>query len=490
MFGFDPKYAMFDITPVANQFILEYLPAAKGDYVKVYLYGLMRCYHPEEEMNLDRMSHELGMTEENVMNAFAYWERKRLVRRISDNPPKWQYINMIQINLTEDRDDPDPGYTEFCNALYEAFDKKRRLHGSELSTCFEWREDLKLPTEVIIMLLNHMMEIKGKNFRISDANKTALQMAADEIRTVDAAEEFFSRDEQAVAGIKKILKMLGKKYLPSEAQINLYRKWTRDWGFTHEAVEAAVELTAKGDPSLGYLDGILNSLQQEGSMTPEQIRESSLRADGFKEILKELGKGDVSKRNLQLYDEMLSLYPQDVILIAARECGYTGKDAGDTLKLLLAWKDKGLENKDDVALYVKAFHDQTDLIRKLKKIWGTDEGRIGKADRSLIQKWLNEFGLSSDAVLAAAPYAAEAKQPMAYLDKILGDCRDKGIRTPEEIRKEHSRRSDENRKKPSRVLPAQDFTQRPYDHVPDEMIAQLDDEVRAFMKENGGESDA
>ena len=99
---------------------------------------------------------------------------------------------------------------------------------------------------------------------------------------------------------------MGKRYLPSEAQVDLYRKWTRDWGFSHEAVEAALELTAKGDPSLGYLDGILNSLKQEnpdtGEMTPDTIRHSAQRAEGLREVLKEIGKGEVNPRNLQLYD--------------------------------------------------------------------------------------------------------------------------------------------------------------------------------------------
>ena len=83
MFGFDSKYAMFDVTPVENQFILEYLPAAKGDYVRVYLYGLMRCYHPEEDMSLDRICHELNLSEDEVTAAFCYWERRKLVRRMS-----------------------------------------------------------------------------------------------------------------------------------------------------------------------------------------------------------------------------------------------------------------------------------------------------------------------------------------------------------------------------------------------------------------------
>ena len=495
MFGFDTKYAMFDITPLENQFILEYLPAAKGDYVKVYLYGLMRCYHPEEDMNLDRMCHELNMTEENVLNAFGYWERKRLVRRISDNPPKWQYINIKQINLAGGDMDPEPEYTEFSNALYDAFDKVRRLHGSELNTCFEWHEEMKLPTEVIIMLLNHMTSVKGKNFKIKDADKVAAQMATEDVRTVEAAEAFFSRDEQSYAGIRKILKMLGKNYLPSEAQVSLYRKWTLDWGFDPEAVEAAVDLTAKGDPSLGYLDGILNSLYREAGsgkrMTPERIRQSSQKSDGFREVLKELGKGEINQRSLQLYDQMLALYPQDIVLIAAKECGHNGKDAGDTLKLLQSWKEKGLDTRNEVEKYVQAFHDQTALIRELKKNWGTDDTRISKADRSLVLKWKSELGFSTESILAAAEYASEAKQPMAYLDRILTDCQTKGLTTPDQIRHEHSRNgasagSTDKKKK----VNAQDYEQRSYTEVQDQMMEAQNRRIMERLHADGGTSDA
>ena len=491
MFGFDNKYAMFDITPVENQFILEYLPAAKGDYVKVYLYGLMHCYHPEEDMNPDRMAHELNMSREDIISALGYWERRRLVRRISDNPPVWQYINIKQINLTGDETDPEPEYTDFSNALYDAFDKVRRLHGSELSTCFEWHEELKLPTEVIIMLLNHMVSIKGKNFRISDADKVAAQMATENVRTLDAAEEFFSRDEQAYNGIRKILKMMGKRYLPSDAQISLYRKWTRDWGFSHEAIEAALELTAKGDPNTGYLDGILNSLRKEGSMSAQQIRQSSLRSDGFREIIKELGRGDISPRNLQLYDQMLSLYPQETILIAARECGHTGKDAEETLKLLQSWKEKGLDSQKDVENYVQAFHDQTALIRNIKKICGTDDNRVGKQDRSLVSRWTNEMGFGPEIILAAASHASEAKSPMAYLDRILADYQEKGITSIEQIPKdrEQSKMTGTSSGKKKKTN-AQDYDQRNYQEVQDQMMEAQNRRILERLQADGGKADA
>ena len=95
-FAFDDHFAMFDITPVENQFILEYLPGAKGEYVKVYLFGLLCCYHPRKETDLNTISRELGMSEEEILAAFRYWERRGIVRRIADNPPAWEYINIKQ----------------------------------------------------------------------------------------------------------------------------------------------------------------------------------------------------------------------------------------------------------------------------------------------------------------------------------------------------------------------------------------------------------
>ena len=269
----------------------------------------------------------------------------------------------------------------------------------------------------------------------------------------------------------------------------MIRRWTKEWGFSQEAIEAALELTAKGDPSMGYLDGILNGLRQEASLTPDRIMQSSRKTEGFREVLRELGKGEVSTRSLQLYDRMLALYPQEIILMAARECGHNGKDAEDILKLLESWKEKGLETQADTEQYVKAFHDQTGLIRQMKKTWGTDETRISKEDRSLVQKWETEMGFSQDVILTAAEYASEAKKPMIYLNSILTDYRSRGISTAEQVRLDHETNKGSSRK-PAKPMPAQNFPQRSYENVPEQMRQDLEKEMQAFMNKNGGESDA
>lgn len=164
LFDFEDRYVLFDMTPVDNQFIQEYLPSARGDDVRVYLYGLMRCYHPETEMTLAQMSHDLNLTEEEIARAYRYWERKGLVRRVRDDPPLYQYISLRKRMMDGNAAQLDPAYEAFADSLYGVFDHGRQLHGGEIRTCYEWVEDLKLPPEVVIMLLKHMEQIKGKNF--------------------------------------------------------------------------------------------------------------------------------------------------------------------------------------------------------------------------------------------------------------------------------------------------------------------------------------
>ena len=39
--SFDRESAMYDVTPIENMFLLEYLPMAPEDYLRVYLYARM-----------------------------------------------------------------------------------------------------------------------------------------------------------------------------------------------------------------------------------------------------------------------------------------------------------------------------------------------------------------------------------------------------------------------------------------------------------------
>ena len=482
-FGFDDHFAMFDVTPVDNQFIQEYLPQASGDYIKIYLYGLMFCYHPEEEVSLERMSHDLNLPTEEIEKAFRYWERQGTVRRVSDRPPTWKYVNLKRKNLvTEEPVDPD--FSAFGEALYDAFDHGRRLHGAEIQQCYEWVEELKLPQEVVIMLLKHMARVKGQNFTIQSAGKVAVQMAQEQVRTIEEAEDFLSRDRLLYDGVRRVLRRLGKKGSPSEGQVALYRKWIIDWQFTPEAIDRACDETAKGDPSMGYLDGILRSMREEaaegGSIREQEVDASLARGERLRNLIRTLGKGSITSDSLALYQGLEAMYPQDVILIGAQECAQNQKSLADLKKLLQSWKKRGLESSAQVEAYVAVFHHQNDLLRQLREQWNANEPRIGESSRRLVDKWENEWAFTGNQILFAARFANEARAPMSYLDKLLEIFHERGARTEDAMETERRRFLEEGRRSssgnPERTVGAQQYPQRPYEEhteTPEEVFARL-----------------
>jgi DnaD/phage-associated family protein len=123
-----------------------------------------------------------------------------------------------------------------------------------------------------------------------------------------------------------------------------------------------------------------------------------------------------------------------------------------------------------------------------------DPSRVRKTDRGLVSKWEKDLGFSREMILTAAAYAADATIPTTYLDKILTEYKEKGITTPEQAekeRKQYRMTSGKTAGKPARTVVAQQYEQRDYTGVQDELIAQQDKDMEEFMRnENGGKPDA
>lgn len=106
-------------------------------------------------------------------------------------------------------------------------------------TLYEWVEELKLPAEVVILLLQHMISQRGKHFDMKSAEKLAQQMADENARTIDDAEQVLSRDTMVWEGSKKVIRRMGKRRMPSQDEMDLYMKWYREWQFAPDAIERA-----------------------------------------------------------------------------------------------------------------------------------------------------------------------------------------------------------------------------------------------------------
>ncbi len=493
MFGFDEQYAYYGVTPVDNQFILEYLPNATGDAVRVYLYGLMQCYHPQQTMTLTQMARELFMTEEAILTAYRHWERKGLVRRIADNPPAFRYVSIKQLTMTGGVVPVDQEYEAFATAVYGLFGNDRRLHGTEMSRCYEWVEEMGLPAETVLYLIREMIAQHGKTVAIKTIERRAALLAEEGVRTVEDAEIVLSRDRAVLDGSRAVLRRFGKRRAPSEDEQAMYRTWHVDWGFSQEDILAACAETVKGEPTFAYLGGILSRLRAQQKITGVEaaLQQEKDAAAPLRALLKvmKLQHVTINEGTLAVYADMRALYPDNIILMAGKECAKRGADFDGVMTTLKIWKRNGLESAADVTRYMKQVDDQNDFLVMLYEVVGVNV-KPNAADRRLVKKWLEEYGYDMGFVTQCAAWAIGKEKPLIYLDAVLSRFHEKGIYTMEAAQQEREKHQQTlAAKQPAQATPTrgpkvveqQQYTQREYvdnDDVLDEMM-------KKWQEENG-----
>lgn len=349
MFEPDQQLKTFGVTTVENLFITEYLQAAKGDHVKVYLSLLYHCQHTREDMGPEEMALSLDMTTAQVEASLRYWERRRLIERISSEPPRYRLYHLGQRFLTgHSMEGGDPAYISFNEAVYALFGSERKVRPADIAAAWEWVSDIGLPQEAVIMLLSYMKDTRGKNFSFKSAEKMAVSMKEAGVASPEEAEDFLGHSRAVHDGARAVLRRFNFRRLPTEDELALYKKWTAEWGFTPDGVLGACAETVKAaTPSFGYLNAILEGLKRRGGggdakkIEAQKIREKDV-LDSAKEVLDKLGTrvSPVSIRTAYL--SLLEIAPHDMIVLAAEQVSKRRGIFSDIEPQLAAWKEKGI----------------------------------------------------------------------------------------------------------------------------------------------------
>ena len=477
---------LWGATAVPNAFFCEYMPAAPENHIKVYLYGLM-CAHgglPDDEGLLDEMAQTLHMDREEVERAMRYWERCRLVERISDTPPRYRFVSVQQVMLQRQQMPHDEEYEAFAQAVYAAFGERRKLHGGETVLAYEWVEQYRLPPEVVILLIQHMIATRGVHFSFKEAQKLAMELCEQRIFTLEEAETVFSRSEAAMKGARRILNHLGMRRNPSMDEMDLYLKWTSEWGFEPKAIKEACKETTKGAPTFGYLDKVLEGIfsRTGGRATSEEkvqeaLAENKAETVQIRELLQTLGISfTVIDDGLRMeYRDMVSDGGHELVMLAAREVvKRTRVHTLDKVKQYLdGWRKLGLTTRTAVLGYLADIEKQNEELRSLMEIAGTTGGAT-KANRDLLTKWQTEWRMPPEMIQLSAELARGKKDVMKYMDKLLEGWRSDNVANVADARAAHEKHiaqlKQKHESKPAapggkRVI-EQQYQQRAYD--PDE----------------------
>lgn len=441
MFKRSDQARQFGVTSIENIFITEYLPAASGEQIKVYLYGLYQSQNGADNFGVAELAAALSLEEGQVLASLRYWERRRLVERVKDDPPTYVFHHLGQRFMTgQDQLSGDEHYIMFSEAVNTQLGSRRKLRESDISMAYEWVEELQLPQEVVLMLLNHFADTRGAHFSFKSAQTTAVMMKEENITTTDEAEQYFSHSKKTHAGARGVLAEFNMRRLPTEPELALYRKWTEQWGFDKDAILLACQETvAANNPSFSYLNGILERLKnqlpsKEGSSVKKHLKQEGEDAALVREVLQELGKPGISPFTvLAAYNELRKDHSHEMILLAAKSVRSRGGMFEDLLPRLQSWRNMNLTDHKKVVAHLRSLKQYEVLMYTVFEQSG-QEGRAGENDLMMLKGWL-EDGHSEALITEAARQARSARQKLQYINKVLANWKKEGIKTVDAAQK-------------------------------------------------------
>lgn len=283
-------------TLLPNSFIDHYMPNATPLYVMVYILGLRHCVQGVDGISIKDLAQALHLLESDVLNAWRYWEEKRLIKIHDDSidnfsiefytiePEQAQALykekSKYRINLAT-----QPNYSPKEIDIYmERSDEIRKLFKSsesifakpltysELNMLLSFFEWYALPIEVIEVMLDYCVSNnkRGKNY----LEAVARDWSENGIDTVEAANDYID----TFAIYHKILKAFGiTGKTPNKKQIAFMKKWIYEFKLSIDVILEACETAflQTGKAKFEYADTMLKDWSEKQINSIEDVKKAN-----------------------------------------------------------------------------------------------------------------------------------------------------------------------------------------------------------------------
>lgn len=310
------KSFLFSVTELPDVFITEYLSAAKGDYIKVYLYLLFLSKY-NKDIKLTDLSKKLALSFNVIQEAISYWESEGVIIKKS--------TGYVLVNLQEKEllNLYSPKLSSSPEQIAKNKESKYRASAIENinSSYFQgvmspsWYNDIDLwfkkyqfDEQVMIALFRYC-------FEKSALHRNYVQAVADawsknNIKTFSDLDIYYQKQEKLNTIKKSICKKLGFTRALTQFEEAYIEKWVVDFEFSIKIIDIALKkTTSKANPNFDYLDKLLSDWHERGFKTEGEITEflkgMKEKQTSVKEMAKKSGYQSYEQRN---YDNLDALY--------------------------------------------------------------------------------------------------------------------------------------------------------------------------------------
>lgn len=310
------EYFLLD-TGVENIFINEYMTAAPGDYVKVYLFALMYA-EVGENLSDEAMAKQLGLKPADIQKAWTYWADMGVVRKSRiDGSNQIEFVNLKEKLYGKNKGaDAKPQTAapakmvlsdKSLQNMYKSIERiiGRMMNGTEMQEILSWINDYNAAPEIIVYAYSHC---KGKNIDRSNYVGAVVKRWVDEgLNDVLAVEEFLARIDQRALLYKRVYKALGFIRNATEEEMKIMDRWFDDMGYDIERVlEACKKTSGISNPNINYVNKVLVNWYEEENgvavnvdMTPKPVTAAEIQK--YYMYLRNKAEDEAAERTREIY---------------------------------------------------------------------------------------------------------------------------------------------------------------------------------------------
>lgn len=307
-------------------FIDSFLPAARGEDVKVFLYLLRLVSRPDTDVSLASLADGLDTSEREILKALTYWEKTGLLRLSFNSDHVLESVCFLPISAgikeetaaaansagpTPAKNRPDTseqaketkeakaaaskpvprdltpkeiaaldGDLDFNGLVFMAEQSfGSPLNATDISRLGYWYINFNRSLGILESLLEYcavQCQPGSANTRYLD--KVAAGWFADGISSAEQAREHSQTRNDLVYGVMKAFGLKNKRD-PNPTELELIRKWSKDYGFSSDMITLACTRTAAktNTDQFAYADSILSAWHAENISTQAQVEEADLK---------------------------------------------------------------------------------------------------------------------------------------------------------------------------------------------------------------------
>lgn len=447
------------------KFLNDYVPVAPENCLKVYLFGLLKCQNSAGYDNtIENFENVLGLTKEDILNAFLYWQDQNLVQILEVDPIEVRYLP-TKDNLKNLKKIESKKYASFVAEIQEII-SGRQINPNEYYKYIDFIESYHIQPCDFNMIVKYCVDKKGTNINCNYILTVAKVWADEGIRTAEKIEEKIESLTLLTSDISQVAKALKFKGNLSIEHQQMYEKWTKSLGFTLNNILLLAKKVSTKTKNFSFemLDKMLTKYYELKLMSFAEMEEYEANKSDLINLAKEINKG------LGIYYESVE-NEVETYIIPWLSKGFNEQSLLQIANFCFKSNIRTLEGMEQSIqkFYKLGLVSVSSIDNHLSEVIATDnkikeylnklniDRRVNSFDRSFYRTWTYSYKFGDDIIDYALSLSTSKANGMQYANAMLTDWYDKGLNDLEDIKKQANTIA-----KPKETFERKSFVSRSY----------------------------